>query len=404
MITLQQFIKKIPDNLYFLDIRTDNEKFSHNNDIAKLFQLMNDEFDELKAVINDLYKIKDIDQQQGDVLDKIGMIVKESRKGRNDKDYKEFLKTAILRNTSNGSLKSIADITKRIVKDLDFTIREGLQYDDSLLKLDGSRFFDGQILLNPNTPCAEPAAFRVEMEGPLKILDSEAQSNSENLEGQLKALEIPAHLSEMINDIRSAAVKAAIKPCWKGHSQQDIKHSFKFSMRFNAATSPINSLLDGQGTFDGNQEMNGLTGERLNHTMELSIRGELDMIEYMVTTKTARDNIAKARKEGGKLSQIKQIAVGTGGLNNDGSPKSFDKTRNKLYEEIKKFDSILCSRTGNKNTYKLVIKKSDSSVDGKPLSEIGLIDEDGYLIAAQTFKPKIKDSNSEFVFKLVEEI
>jgi hypothetical protein len=269
MITLQQFIKKIPDNLYFLDIRTDNEKFSHNNDIAKLFQLMNDEFDELKAVINDLYKIKDIDQQQGDVLDKIGMIVKESRKGRNDKDYKEFLKTAILRNTSNGSLKSIADITKRIVKDLDFTIREGLQYDDSLLKFDGSRFFDGQILLNPNTPCAEPAAFRVEMEGPLKILDSEAQSNSENLEGKLKALEIPAHLSEMINDIRSAAVKAAIKPCWKGHSQHNIKHSFNFSMRFN---TPTHLFLDGQGTFDGNQEMNGLTGEGLNHTMELKKR------------------------------------------------------------------------------------------------------------------------------------
>ena len=128
------------------------------------------------------------------------------------------------------------------------------------------------------------------------------------------------------------------------------------------------------------------------------------MSENMITTIRAREKIAIAREKGEKLSKITQIAVGTGGLNNDGSPKSFDKTRNKLYEEIKKFNSILCSRTGNKNTYKLVINKSDSSVDGKPLSEIGLIDEDGYLIAAQTFKPKIKDSNSEFVFKLVEEI
>jgi len=403
MTTFQKLIKKIPDNLYFLDIKTLSDGLSPENDIAKLFKLMSDEFDELKAVIYDLYKIKDIDQQQGDVLDKIGMIVKEPRKGRNDTDYKEFLKTAIIRNTSNGSLKSIADITKRIAKDLDFTIREGFQYDGSLLNLDGTRFFDGQILLNPNSSCAEPAAFSVEMEGPLKIVDSEAQSNSENLEGQLKALEIPAHLSEMINDIRSAAVKAAIKPCWKVHSQQDTKHKFDFSMRFNTATSPVNSLLDGQGTLDKSHEMNGLTGAGLNHTM-IYKKGGRDMSDDMITTIRAREKIAIAREKGEKLSKITQIAVGTDGLKTDGSPKEFDKNKNELYKEIKKFDAASCSRSDNKNTYTLVIEQSDSSVNGKPISEIGLIDEDGDLIAAQTFLPKIKDSNSEFVFELVEEI
>jgi phage-related tail fiber protein len=128
------------------------------------------------------------------------------------------------------------------------------------------------------------------------------------------------------------------------------------------------------------------------------------MAGNMITTKKARVKIAVARELGGTISKITQISVGNGGLKDDGTPKAFDPNQNGLYGEIVKFNVPPATRAENKNTYKLVIEQSDTSVDGKKISEIGLIDAEGDLVAAQTFLPKIKDANSEFVFTLTEEI
>ena len=124
----------------------------------------------------------------------------------------------------------------------------------------------------------------------------------------------------------------------------------------------------------------------------------------MITTAGAREKIAMARELGGMIPKISHIAVGNGGLRIDGTPKAFNPDRNGLYGEIKQFDALWISRTNNKNTYKLVIEQADNSIDGNPISEIGLIDTDGDLVAAQTFLAKTKDANTEFVFTLAEEI
>ena len=124
----------------------------------------------------------------------------------------------------------------------------------------------------------------------------------------------------------------------------------------------------------------------------------------MTTTAKARIKIAEARGTGGAIAKITHIAVGEGGLNNDRTQKTFDRNQDTLYKEIKRFGAVQLERKDNKNSYKIIVEQSDSSIDGKEISEIGLIDADGDLVAAQTFLPKIKDANTEFVFTLTEEI
>jgi hypothetical protein len=244
MESFKALLNKIPATLYRLE---------PDNDIARLFKLFSEEFDELKAAIDELSILKDIERQKGAVLDEIGRIVRESRKGRNDEDYRVFLKIAIKRNTSTGSLKAVAELTKSIAKDLDYNIREHL-FDGGTVYLGGTRFFDGEILLNPNADAAEPAAFEVE------------------IEGDINALKVPDHLTEVINDIRSAGVKAAVKPFWKATTSTLLKHSCYFSLNFNSGTMAAYSFLDGQSFFDGTVLMNGVTGARLTHTIEFEER------------------------------------------------------------------------------------------------------------------------------------
>ncbi len=249
MESFKELLKRIPGTIYKPEIDSDLEP---ENDIAKLFRLFSEEFDELKAVADELSLLRDIEKQKGAVLDKIGSIVKEPRKGRSDEDYRVFLSIAIKRNKSTGSLEAVADLTKSIAKGLDYHIREH-EYDDTIY-LDGTRLFDGQMLLAPYGNSAQAAAFDVE------------------IEGDIDELKVPDHLADVINDIRSAGVKAAVKPFWKASTRPLFQHTCKLGVNFTSGTEAVYSFLDGKSVFDGTKLMNGVTGARLTHTMEFEER------------------------------------------------------------------------------------------------------------------------------------
>ncbi len=156
--------------------------------IAKLFNLFSSEFDELQSVVNDLSMMRSLDNQKGVILDEIGKIIKEPRRGRNDDDYKIILKIAIQRNLSSGSLKTITQITDILSGNADYFIEE-LHSAAGDAVLDGSRDLNGERLLNPSS--LEPAAIGIYFTGDTSGIDK-------------------TFYKEVIKEIKSAGVDAEI--------------------------------------------------------------------------------------------------------------------------------------------------------------------------------------------------
>lgn len=104
----------------------------------------------------------------------------------------------------------------------------------------------------------------------------------------------------------------------------------------------------------------------------------------------AREKIAKARKEGKKLAAIKYMAFGDGGVDSSGTVRVPASDITALYNEIirKEYDSVEEASTCS-YTYKCVLEENE--LNGKSISEIALVDEDGDLASMQCFKPRPDD-------------
>lgn len=97
--------------------------------------------------------------------------------------------------------------------------------------------------------------------------------------------------------------------------------------------------------------------------------------------------------------QIVKFAVGTGGLNPDGSVKTPSPAQTGLATEIYRKDIESYSRI-SAGDYEYTMRLLASECAGYTLSEIGLVDEDGMVVCIKNFPGKQKDSDREMVFKI----
>ncbi len=161
-----------------------------NSQIGKLFQIITEQFDDLRISGEQLETIRDIELSVGDNLDQIGVIVKEARKGKNDPDYRIALFIATIRDRSNGSAPTIRQLARLISNDQFFRLIPGFLLKPDLL--DGNEFFDGLGVLDPGD-INEPAHFKLEFEG------------------QISTLHIPSDLVESIDLVAGAGISNQIE-------------------------------------------------------------------------------------------------------------------------------------------------------------------------------------------------
>jgi hypothetical protein len=164
--------------------------------LGRLFQLLSEKFDSLsserfdslrKVIRDELMPLKEISSQSGQVLDEIGEIVREPRKGREDDVYRNFLYIAIQRNISNGSLSTMTGITRLIIGDEQVNSvvvsEQNVVNEDYFLDPEGNTvFLDGSRLLDPYD--ARPATFKVSVTGETAGIDGNyLQSVVDELKG-----------------------------------------------------------------------------------------------------------------------------------------------------------------------------------------------------------------------------
>lgn len=101
------------------------------------------------------------------------------------------------------------------------------------------------------------------------------------------------------------------------------------------------------------------------------------------------------------IPKIKFIAVGTGGLNADGTPKVPVATQAALEHELKQFDvgepTFPVDTTAR---YTVDIQETDADIDGQYLSEFALVDEAGKICAIRNTMKKGKAAGEQITIKM----
>lgn len=120
--------------------------------------------------------------------------------------------------------------------------------------------------------------------------------------------------------------------------------------------------------------------------------------QLTVTTIYARQQMAKARAEGTKLTKVVKMAFGSGGTK-DGKPISLDGTEQALKKELiqKNIDSFTFMEPA-KIRYTCTI--AEGELAGEVINELALVDEAGKFTAIRTMTDKQKDGDIEFVFEI----
>jgi phage-related tail fiber protein len=109
-----------------------------------------------------------------------------------------------------------------------------------------------------------------------------------------------------------------------------------------------------------------------------------------VITKIRREKMAEASRSG-SIARITQIAVGSGGVDEQGSTKLHSEDDTELFNELLRREYSSCTKTGDAS-YEYSIKLEEIELLGEYISEMALIDEDGDVAAFLTCLPKGKDS------------
>lgn len=118
-------------------------------------------------------------------------------------------------------------------------------------------------------------------------------------------------------------------------------------------------------------------------------------------TEIGRKKLCMAHAGDMVLPRITHIAIGNGGLDSNGNPVAVLGTEVSLAGELlrKQLDS---HSYPVKTTCRYAIRIGKSELVGCSISEMGLFDEEGDLVAYKNFLPKGKDSDMEFIFELDE--
>lgn len=122
-----------------------------------------------------------------------------------------------------------------------------------------------------------------------------------------------------------------------------------------------------------------------------------------VITATGRKKLCKSHAGDITLPKITQMALGDGGLNVDNTVKATTGNEVSLYKELikKNIDGHSYVNQGE-TTCRYTMRLSKTELAGKIISEMGLYDAEGDLVAYKTFLGKGKDNDMEFVFDIDE--
>lgn len=122
-----------------------------------------------------------------------------------------------------------------------------------------------------------------------------------------------------------------------------------------------------------------------------------------VITNVGKKKLCKAHAGDIELPAIIKMAWGDGGVDDDGVPKETTGNETALYNKLAEKDVDGHSYpTEGETTCRYVGRIEKNELTGKNISEIGLIDEDGDLVAYKTFLPKGKDEDVPMEFNMDE--
>lgn len=122
-----------------------------------------------------------------------------------------------------------------------------------------------------------------------------------------------------------------------------------------------------------------------------------------VITVTGRKKICKAHSGDITLPVLAKIAWGDGGVNENGEPIIATGNEIGLYNELLKKDiekHVYVNEDETTCRYTATLEKGE--LTGKEISEMGLFDEEGDLIAYRTFMRKGKDEDIPQIYDMDE--
>lgn len=120
-----------------------------------------------------------------------------------------------------------------------------------------------------------------------------------------------------------------------------------------------------------------------------------------VIAKVGKTKLCKAHAGDISLPKIVKMALGDGGV--DASGNVIDTTGEEISLRSELLKRNIDSHTyPNDTTCRYSMRLGKSDLANKHISEQGLFDEEGDLIAYKTFLPKGKDADMEFVFEMDE--
>lgn len=122
-----------------------------------------------------------------------------------------------------------------------------------------------------------------------------------------------------------------------------------------------------------------------------------------VITVTGRKKICKAHNGDITLPVIAKMAWGDGGVDENGIPKTATGNEIGLYNELLKKDiekHVYVNEEETTCRYTATLEKGE--LTGKEISEMGLFDEEGDLIAYRTFMRKGKDEDIPQIYDMDE--
>lgn len=114
------------------------------------------------------------------------------------------------------------------------------------------------------------------------------------------------------------------------------------------------------------------------------------MATKSVITKTRRKKMAEASHSTGKIAKITHIALGSGGVNADGTVIVPLAENVALKNEVVRKPYTSSTKTSD-TSYEYTIKLEEDELVGVFISEMALIDADGDVVAFSNFLAKGKD-------------
>lgn len=133
------YIELLPDSIYATDPGSNN---------YKLWGLFAAQMEELDIVFNDLSIILNYAAQEGEVLDLIGKIIRESRQGRVDAEYIKYITISVMKYMSTGAIETLNQICRMVLGSNFLYVRELYEAQGTdIILLDGRYFLDGSVYL-----------------------------------------------------------------------------------------------------------------------------------------------------------------------------------------------------------------------------------------------------------------